>query len=89
MPQNPHEARAQIANAREYAAERAALKSGSKPAAGKAPKSSGWSWDADYPDKDPVDPRPIIGARINGGMQSPSYWSDESRGYVGTDRMRS
>ena len=34
--------------------------------------TSGWNWDADYADKDPVDYKPILNRRINGGVASPS-----------------
>jgi hypothetical protein len=50
--------------------------------------SSGWHWDADYSDKDPVDPRPIVGVRINGGLMSPARWDPKTHGYIGTNRMR-
>ena len=50
--------------------------------------TSGWSWDADYEDKDPVDARPILNARINGGIGSPARWDPKTHGFTGTDRMR-
>lgn len=50
--------------------------------------TSGWNWDADYADKDPVDYKPILNRRINGGVASPSRWDPKTLGYVGTDRMR-
>jgi hypothetical protein len=50
--------------------------------------TSGWTWDADYEDKNLVDPRPILHTRINSGITSPTVWDPKSYGYVGTDRMR-
>ena len=44
--------------------------------------------DADYHDKNPIDPRPILHTRINGGRYSPAKWDPASLGFVGTDRMR-
>ena len=48
----------------------------------------GHSVDADYHDKNPIDPRPILNTRINGGRASPAKWDPISHGYVGTNRMR-
>lgn len=49
---------------------------------------SGWNWDADYEDKDPVDARAIMHKRINGGISSPARWDEKTMGFFGTDRMR-
>ena len=64
---------------------------GAKPAGGGrkghvGASSSGWDWDSHYVGKDPVDRRPILNARINGGISSPSRWDQKTQGYVGTDR---
>ena len=57
-----------------------------KSARGKS--AAGWDFDATYAGKDPIDPRPILHTRINGGQASPARWDPVSNGYVGTDRMR-
>ena len=44
--------------------------------------------DADYEDKDPIDVRPIVHKRINGGISSPARWDEKTMGFSGTDRMR-
>ena len=54
----------------------------------KGKSASGFSHDADYADKDPVDTRPIVNVRINGGIMSPSRWDQKTSGFIGTDRMR-
>jgi len=51
-------------------------------------KSSKWNVDGDYDDKQPQDERPIMGARINGGLASPAQWDPLTFGFVGTDSMR-